>query len=130
MSQPRPPAVAPETWTPARRALQRVLRPLERFLQIEAASGLILLLAASIALAWANSPWAQSYDRLWRTTLTFGIGRFAFSESLHFWINDGLMVVFFFVVGLEIRREMHEGELADFKRAALPIAAAIGGMIA
>jgi NhaA family Na+:H+ antiporter len=108
----------------------RVLGPLERFLHVEAASGIVLLLGALAALIWANSPWAASYEHLWHTPITFGIGTFTFTESLHFWINDGLMVIFFFVVGLEIRREIHSGELSDLKRAALPIAAALGGMAA
>ena len=125
----RPPA-APETWIPAQRMAARVLGPLERFLHVEAASGIVLLVAALAALIWANSPWAASYEHLWHTPITFGIGTFTFTESVHFWINDGLMVIFFFVVGLEIRREIHSGELSDLKRAALPIAAALGGMAA
>ena len=91
---------------------------------------MVLLAAAVVALVWANSPWAESYERFWHTAVTFGIGPFTSSQSLHFWINDGLMTVFFFVVGLEIRREIYEGELSDRKRAALPVAAALGGMIA
>jgi NhaA family Na+:H+ antiporter len=114
----------------ARRVTEKIFRPLERFLHIEAASGIVLLVAAVIALAWANSPWASSYEHLWHTPITFGFGQRVFTQPLHFWINDGLMVIFFLVVGLEIRREMHEGELADLRRAALPVAAAIGGMIA
>jgi NhaA family Na+:H+ antiporter len=121
--------VAPEAWVPARRAVERVLRPLERFLRIEAAGGVVLLVAAVIALVWANSPWSRSYVELWHADVTLGVGSFTSARSLHFWINDGLMVVFFFVVGLEIRREIHEGELSDAKRAALPAAAALGGMI-
>jgi NhaA family Na+:H+ antiporter len=108
----------------------RVLRPLERFLHVEAASGVLLLAAAVVALAWANSPWSESYEHLWHTPVTIGFGRFVSTQSLHFWINEGLMTVFFFVVGLEIRRELHSGELSDAKRAALPVAAAAGGMLA
>jgi NhaA family Na+:H+ antiporter len=124
------PSVAPETWEPARRVAEKILAPLERFLHVEAASGIVLLVAAVVALIWANSPWASSYEALWHTPITVGVGSHVFRQTLHFWINDGLMAIFFFVVGLEIRRESHEGELADFKRAALPVAAAIGGMIA
>jgi Na+:H+ antiporter, NhaA family len=124
------PSVAPETWEPARRVAEKILAPLERFLHVEAASGIVLLVVALVALAWANSPWSSSYEGLWHTPVTVGVGSHVFTQTLHFWINDGLMAIFFFVVGLEIRREIYEGELADFKRAALPVAAAIGGMIA
>ena len=86
--------------------------------------------AAILALLWANSPWAVSYERLWHAPITITFGTFVSKESLHFWINDGLMTVFFLLVGLEIRREAHEGELSDWRRAALPVAAALGGMVA
>lgn len=122
----RPP---PETWAPARRVAEAIVRPLERFLHVEAASGIVLLIAATVAMVWANSPWKGSYDHLWHTPIAIRFGGFEFAESLHFWINDGLMVIFFFVVGLEIRREIHAGELSELRRAALPIAAAIGGML-
>jgi NhaA family Na+:H+ antiporter len=124
-----PPPHAPEAWPAARRLAERVLRPVESFLHVQAASGIVLLLSAVLALAWANSPWAASYEHLWHTEITLGVGSFVSSRSLHFWVNDGMMTVFFLVVGLEIRREIHEGELADVRRAALPIAAALGGMI-
>lgn len=119
----------PEVWRPARAAARALVRPVERFLQVQAASGLLLLAAALIAMVWANSPWHESYEHLWHTPIGFSIGHFEFSHSLHFWINDGLMVAFFFVVGMEIRREIHSGELSNLKRAALPIAAAVGGML-
>lgn len=119
----------PEAWRPLLRIARVAARPLERFLSIQAASGICLLLAAAIALVWANSPWRQSYIDLWSAPLGGRLGPFAFERSLVWWVNDGLMAVFFFVVGLEIRREMHEGELAEVRRAALPIAAALGGMI-
>jgi NhaA family Na+:H+ antiporter len=123
---PQPP---PESWGPARRAAHGILRPVERILAIEAASGILLLIAAAIALAWANSPWADSYFALWHTPFGLKLGSFSFERDLHFWINDGLMVIFFFVVGLEVRREIHAGELSDMRRAALPLMAALGGMI-
>jgi Na+:H+ antiporter, NhaA family len=103
---------------------------LERFLRIQAASGLLLLLASAVALAWANSPWAESYVRLWHTPLGLKIGGFTFERSLEWFVNDALMVIFFFVVGMEIRREIHHGELSEWRRAVLPIAAALGGMLA
>lgn len=119
----------PEVWMPARRIALAVRRPIERFLHVQAASGIVLLAAAAVALIWANSPWHESYEHLWESRITLGIGPFQSTESLHFWINDLLMTVFFLVVGLEIKREMTEGALADVRRAALPVAAAIGGMI-
>ena len=103
---------------------------LEHFLHIEAASGIVLLVSAVVALLWANSPYAHQYEALWETPLSFGIGPFMFSRSLHFWINDALMTVFFLVVGIEIRREMHEGSLSDLRQAVLPLAAAAGGVAA
>ena len=119
----------PEAWEPARQAAKTLMRPLERFLHIEAASGVLLLIAAVIAMVWANSPWAESYEHLWHASLGISVGSWDFTRPLHFWINDALMVIFFFVVGLEIRREMHGGELSDIRRASLPVAAAVGGMV-
>jgi Na+:H+ antiporter, NhaA family len=123
-------APPPGAWEPLTRLLRFAKRPLERFLQIEAASGILLLVVAAIALIWANSPWAASYFALWHSTMGLRIGHFIFERSLEWVVNDGLMVVFFFVVGLEIRREIHHGELSNWRRAALPFAAAIGGMVA
>jgi NhaA family Na+:H+ antiporter len=101
----------------------------ERFLAIEAASGIVLMIAAIVALVWANSPWRTSYADLWHISIGLRIGTFVFERDLQFWINDGLMTIFFFVVGLEIRREIHAGELSEVRRAALPLAAALGGML-
>lgn len=112
------------------RVARLATRPLERFLRVEAASGIVLLLAAVLALAWANSPWADGYARLWATPLGVRIGDFAFERSLDWFVNDALMVIFFFVVGMEIRRELHHGELSEWRRAVLPAAAAAGGMLA
>lgn len=114
----------------AQRLTERAFATLERFLHIEAVSGIVLLVAAAVALIWANSPLADSYHHLWHTPLSFGLGGFTFSQPLHFWINDALMTVFFLVVGMEIRREMHEGALSNFRQASLPIAAALGGVVA
>ncbi|HEX2171374.1 MAG TPA: Na+/H+ antiporter NhaA [Dehalococcoidia bacterium] len=114
----------------ARPPIARVLRPFQRFAQVEASGGIVLLIVTAIALVWANSPWAASYTDLWETHLAIGLpGVVALDLSLHHWINDGLMVIFFFVVGLEIKRELLVGELASVRRAALPIAAAAGGMV-
>jgi Na+:H+ antiporter, NhaA family len=104
-------------------------RPLERFLRIEASSGILLLVASAVALAWANSPWAESYRDLWHTPLGIRVDTFTFERNLEWFVNDGLMVIFFFVVGMEIRREIHHGELSEWRRAALPAAAALGGML-
>jgi NhaA family Na+:H+ antiporter len=118
----------PGTWEPLHRAARGIMGPVESFLAIQASSGIVLLAAAVIALLWANGPLSDSYFALWHTPIGVRVGDFAFERDLHFWINDGLMVIFFFVVGLEIRRELHAGELSDARRAALPLAAALGGM--
>lgn len=123
---PKPPG----SWTPARRRVARIIAPVERFLAIEASSGIVLMVAAMVGLVWANSSWREFYRSLWHMLLGVRIGDFVFERDLHFWINDGLMTIFFFVVGLEIRREIHAGELSEARRAALPLAAALGGMIA
>ena len=102
---------------------------MREFLRVEAAGSLLLLLAAAVALVWANSPWASSYDALWHTHLTLDVGPLHLDESLQHWVNDALMVIFFFVVGLEIKYELVNGDLRDPKTAALPIVAAIGGMV-
>lgn len=110
-------------------ATQMVVRPFQEFTRIEASGGILLLVCTVIALVWANSPWAKSYYELWHTQLVITIGNFSLDHDLHFWINDGLMAIFFFVVGLEIKREVLVGELSSVRRAALPIAAAVGGML-
>jgi NhaA family Na+:H+ antiporter len=108
---------------------ERWLGAIERFLHIEAVSGIVLLIAAAVALLWANSPFGASYLHFWETPVTIAFGPYAFSQSLHFVINDILMTVFFLVVGMEIRREIHEGALSDLRAAALPLAAALGGVV-
>ncbi len=106
-----------------------VARPVREFLRVEAAGSLLLLAAAVIALVWANSAWADSYDALWHTHLTLDAGPLHLDETLQHWVNDALMVIFFFVVGLEIKYELVNGDLRDPKTAALPIVAAVGGMV-
>ncbi len=113
----------------AHRFARMLARPIGKFLHVEASSGILLLVAAGIALLWANSPWASTYEHLLHMKISVGIGDYVFSRTVHFWINEILMVVFFFVVGLEVRREMFEGELSTPRRAALPVAAALGGML-
>ncbi|MFQ5704550.1 MAG: Na+/H+ antiporter NhaA [Gemmatimonadales bacterium] len=119
----------PEVWHLAGRLTRTVKGSLDRFLHIEAAGGIVLIVAAAVALAWANSPWSDLYEALWHTPITIGLGSWRVEESLHFWINDLLMTVFFLLVGLEIKREIVEGALSDMRRAALPIAGALGGML-
>lgn len=106
----------------------RAFSTIEHFLHIEAFSGIVLLAAAAMALVVANSPWAESYHAIWHAPVTLGIGAWQFTQTLHFWINDGLMTIFFLVVGMEIRREIHEGALSTVRLATLPLVAAIGGV--
>ncbi|MEX2081586.1 MAG: Na+/H+ antiporter NhaA [Dehalococcoidia bacterium] len=108
---------------------QAVARPLQSFIRTEAASGIILLAGAIIALLWVNSPWDESYFDLWHQQLSIDLAIFQVGGPLEFWVNDGLMAIFFFVVGMEIKRELAHGELSTVRRAALPAAAALGGMI-
>ena len=114
----------------AQRLAEQAFATLQRFLHVEAVSGGVLLIAAAAALVWANSPFAGAYHALWHLPFTIGFGEFVFSRSLHFWVNDALMAVFFLVVGMEIRREIHEGALSTLDQALLPLIAAAGGVIA
>lgn len=109
--------------------IEVLLKPINDFLHKEASGGILLIIFTVIALAWANSPWSDSYHDLWHTYISFNAGSLALKLSFHHWINDGLMVIFFFVVGLEIKRELLVGELSSFKKASLPVAGAIGGML-
>ncbi|BAN48419.1 Na+/H+ antiporter NhaA [Metapseudomonas resinovorans] len=122
-------APSPKALPAAQRIADKAFSTFEKFLHIEAVSGIVLLIAAAVALIWANSPHASGYEHFWHMPLSFGIGDFVVSNSLHFWINDGLMTLFFLVVGMEIRREIHEGALANIKLAALPMFAALGGVV-
>ena len=110
--------------------IDRILEPVVRFMHVEAASGVVLLVCTVIALVLANSPAADAFLNFWKTEVGFSFGTFEFRHSLKHLINDGLMVIFFFVIGLEVKREIVLGELRDLRRAALPIAAALGGMVA
>jgi NhaA family Na+:H+ antiporter len=96
---------------------------------MEAASGILLLTTTVIALIWANSPWAHSYHTIWEADVTVGFGRTVLTWSRHHWVNDGLMSIFFFLVGLEIKREILIGELSSFQQAAFPFVAAVGGCV-
>ena len=110
--------------------IEHVTMPLNRLMQTGPAGGVVLLICAVIALAWANSPWADTYHALWETRMFMGFGARTASLTLHNVVNDGLMAVFFFLVGLEIKREFLVGELASARQAALPLIAAFGGMVA
>ncbi|MGM4961698.1 Na+/H+ antiporter NhaA (plasmid) [Bradyrhizobium barranii] len=113
----------------AQRLAEQALSTFHRYLHVEAVSGAVLLVAAAAALIWANSPFEHSYHAFWNLPLTIGVGEYGFSRSLHFWVNDALMTVFFLVVGMEIRREVHEGALSRLDQAILPLVAATGGVI-
>ena len=119
-----------ETWVDSNRIVpKRFIRPVLQFTKIEAAGGMVLLIAAMIAVIWANSSWYESYFELFDTHISFDFALFHVDESLKHFINDGLMAVFFFVVGLEIKRELVVGELNSAKKASLPAMAALGGMV-
>lgn len=109
--------------------IDALMSPFVSFAKMEAASGILLLVSTVAALIWANSPWAESYHAVWHTPVPIGLGRFALTETRHEWMNDGLMAVFFFLVGLEIKREVLVGELSSLRRAAFPLIAAFGGAI-
>ena len=118
------------TWLHSdRRVPTRFVRPLLRFTHVESASGVVLLLAAAAALFWANAPFGETYERFWSTPVTVSIGALHLDETLRLVVNDGLMAVFFFVVGLEIKRELATGDLRNPRVAALPAFAALGGMV-
>ncbi|MFA4928399.1 MAG: Na+/H+ antiporter NhaA [Patulibacter sp.] len=104
-------------------------RSLLAFLRTEVGGASLLLVATVVALVWANSPWASSYVDLWSTELKLGIGDLAIDHDLGHWVNDGLMVLFFFVVGLEVRRELAFGDLSNPRVAAIPAIAALAGMV-
>jgi NhaA family Na+:H+ antiporter len=106
-----------------------LLRPFQEFVQAETSSGMLLLVCTIIALLWANSPWSQSYHDLWERHFVVGFVGMQLDLPLHLWINDGLMAIFFLLVGLEIKRELVAGELSQVRQALLPIMAALGGIL-
>jgi NhaA family Na+:H+ antiporter len=112
-----------------RRLARTVARPITRFLHVEAASGVLLLAAAVVALVWVNSPWSASYHDLWTTDVALTVGRHTLDADLRHWVNDGLMALFFFVLGLEIKQELVSGQLASVRAAAVPALGALGGMV-
>jgi NhaA family Na+:H+ antiporter len=121
-----------EPWSESDRYVPRtVVQPLQRVLRHEAAGGVVMLVAAAVAIAWANSPWADSYTEVWQTPLRVELGGLLHLDhlSLQTWVNDALMTVFFLLVGVEIKREIVHGDLRDPRAVALPVVAALGGMI-
>ncbi|WP_161887783.1 Na+/H+ antiporter NhaA [Pontibacter russatus] len=114
---------------PKLQLVRRIIYPLQEFVKAEAFSGILLLLITLLAIAWANSPWPETYVAVWNTPLTIALGEYGLTKPAIHWINDGLMAVFFLVVGLEIKREMLMGELASHRKAVFPVVAALGGML-
>lgn len=108
----------------------KAIRPFADFLRTESSGGLIIVICIIVALVWANSPWGDTYDQFWESSFSLGLGGSLFSLDLRHWVNDGLMAIFFFVLGLELKREFTQGELRDRRKIALPLLGALGGMIA
>ncbi|MGH9231770.1 MAG: Na+/H+ antiporter NhaA [Acidimicrobiales bacterium] len=122
--------ISTSTWLGSDRMLARsVARPLGRFLHVEAAGGVVLLAATIMALAWANSPWSDSYSELWSSQAGVSLAGHSLVLDLRHWVNDGLMTLFFFVIGLEIKQEAVGGQLASLRAAAIPAIGAAGGMV-
>ena len=118
------------SWSRSDRAVpRRIVRPLQAFLYTEVAGAALVVGVLLVSLAWANSPWSESYGRLWGAELVVHVGRWEVADDLAGWIRDGLMSLFFLVVALEIKRELITGELRDRRIAVLPVCAALGGMI-
>jgi len=109
--------------------IEVITSPFVRFAKMEAAGGIVLLASTILALVWSNSPWQHSYEQFFETHISIGFGKFMLTENRHEWINDGLMSIFFFLVGLEIKREILVGELSSLRKAAFPFMAALGGMV-
>lgn len=109
--------------------IEPMVEPFRAFIHTESAAGILLMVSTVVALLWANSPWHDAYVAFRRLPVTLGVGDFVLTEPLVLWINDGLMAMFFFVIGLEIKREVLVGELSSWRQAALPLSAALGGSV-
>jgi Na+:H+ antiporter, NhaA family len=118
-----------ESTLAGRQPIDILTDPFTRFAKMEAASGILLLVATAVALVWANSPWEHSYHDIWNTQLSIAFGTISIRETRHEWVNDGLMSIFFFLVGMEIKREVLIGELSSVKQAMFPLLAALGGSV-
>lgn len=116
-------------YAPWEKHFDKILTPFERFVKHQATAGLLLMVTAFIALVLANTPLGDIYRHMLHTPLGFSLGEMTLEKTLHHWVNDGLMVLFFFMVGLELKREILVGELANLRMALLPVIAAIGGML-
>ena len=116
-------------YAPWEKAFKKISTPFEHFLHAQTTTGIVLMLTTILALILANSPLAETYIHLFHTKIDLAVGSWKLSHSIHYWINDGLMTLFFFIIGLEIKREILAGELSNIKVAILPILAAIGGML-
>lgn len=109
--------------------IEKIIAPVNKFIHLEYTGGIVLFASVLIAIIWANSPYHEAYHHLWEIKLSIGIDQYILNKPLHIWINDGLMAIFFFVIGLELKREFIDGELSTLKKAGLPMMAAFGGMI-
>lgn len=109
--------------------IEKIIAPVSRFIHLEYTSGIVLLFSVIIAIIWANSGWHELYHHIWEIDFSIGFDTYVLKHPLHIWINDGLMAIFFFVIGLELKREFMDGELSSFRKAILPMSAALGGMI-
>lgn len=112
-----------------RTPIEKIIAPVNRFIHLEYTSGIVLLISVIIAILWANSSFSGQYHDLWDIKFSIGFNTALLSHPLHIWINDGLMAIFFFVIGLELKREFMDGELSTFRKAVLPMGAALGGML-
>ena len=113
----------------AKSTIDKLLQPVNRFIHQEFTGGIVLFVSVVLAIVWANSAWAHAYHEVWETKFMLSFGNMEFDRPLHVWINDGLMALFFFVIGLELKREFMAGELSTLKKAILPMVAASGGML-
>lgn len=116
-------------YAPWEKAFERIATPFEHFLHAQTTTGFVLMFMTVFALILANTPLSEAYAHFFHTKIDFNVGSWTLSHTLHHWINDGLMAIFFFIIGLEIKREVLAGELSNIKVAILPILAAVGGMI-
>lgn len=112
-----------------RTPIEHILKPVSKFIHQEFTGGIVLFISVIVAIVWANSSASESYIHLWETNLSVGFNKMSFDKPLHIWINDGLMALFFFVIGLELKREFIAGELSSLRKASLPMVAALGGML-
>jgi len=113
----------------AKTPIDQLVVPVSKFIHQEFTGGIVLFISVFVAIFWANSPWQDSYHHIWETKLSIGFGKNKLDQPLHVWINDGLMAVFFFVIGLELKREFIAGELSSLQKASLPMVGALGGML-